>query len=139
MNRTLRSVFLSAVALAALLCLGCIVTHSAHAGVPMLAQLSPPAAPLDEPVIIPSADATSVVIGFLASHAWLSSVLAAFGALSVGYQAVIAWAHQRAAATADDADDKWLASLEARPWFKILDRLFYWGGYLGSALGGKKL
>ncbi len=70
---------------------------------------------------------------------WATTALSIFGAVSIAYQAVIAWAHKRAAETADPADDQWLASLEAKPWFRILDRVFYWGGYAGSKLGGRKL
>ena len=70
---------------------------------------------------------------------WLVTALSIFGTVSIGYQALIAWAHQRAAATTDDSDDKWIAALEAKAWFRVLDKIFYWGGYLGAKLGGKKL
>jgi hypothetical protein len=70
---------------------------------------------------------------------WLVTTLSIFGTISIGYQALIAFAHQRAAATTDDADDKWIAALEAKAWFRVLDKIFYWGGYLGAKLGGKKL
>lgn len=90
-------------------------------------------------VTTPAPEIPSVVTTLLAEHAWLTTALAIFGALSVAYQAVLAWAHKRAAETADLDDDKWLASLEAKPWFKFLDRLFYWGGYLGAKFGGRKL
>lgn len=70
---------------------------------------------------------------------WVGVALSIFGGLSVAYQAVIAWAHKRAAETADPADDAWIASLEAKGWFRLLDRVFYWGGYLGARIGGKKL
>ena len=103
-----------------------------------LAHAQDAAAPA-APALTAAPDAPAFVLDFIAQHAWTSIVLTVFGALTVVYQALIAWAHQRAAATADDADDKWLASLEAKPWFRLLDRIFYWGGYLGAKLGGRKL
>lgn len=86
-----------------------------------------------------SADLTSLVTGLLAQFPWASSVLAAIGVAGTLYNVLITWAHQRAAATASDTDDKWLASLESKWWFRLLDRVFYFGGYLGARLGGKKL
>lgn len=70
---------------------------------------------------------------------WLTTALSIFATVSLAYQALIAFAHKRAAETADLDDDKWIASLEAKAWFRILDKIFYWGGYLGAKIGGKKL
>jgi len=67
------------------------------------------------------------------------TALSIFATVSLAYQALIAFAHKRAAETADLADDKWIASLEAQAWFRILDKVFYWGGYLGAKVGNRKL
>lgn len=86
-------------------------------------------------------DAAVTAIHAVATYipSWLATALSIFGTVSIGYQALIAWAHKRAAETADTMDDNWLASLERKAWFRILDRIFYWGGYLGAKTGGRKL
>jgi hypothetical protein len=101
-------------------------------------QTLPAPAPGDLALAAAPAAESAPVLPF-AVPGWVMTALSIFGAVSIAYQAVIAWAHERAAATADPADDQWIASLEKKAWFRILDRLFYWGGYVGAKLGGKKL
>lgn len=100
-------------------------------------QTLPAPAPGDLALAAPSAEAAPVLPFTLPG--WATTALSIYATVSLAYQALIAWAHKRAAETADVADNQWIASLEAKAWFRILDRFFYWGGYLGSRMGGKKL
>lgn len=75
----------------------------------------------------------------LTAHPRLAAALSIYATLAGLYQLLIAFAHKRAAETTSVTDDQWLASLEAKTWFRVLDRIFYWGGYLGSWSGGRKL
>ncbi len=129
-----RGDLLAAAILAFLLCLGVILLLAA----PAAAQTLPVPAPGDLAVAAAPAADTAPVLPFTLPG-WVTTALSIFGAVSIGYQAVIAWAHKRAAETADPADDQWIASLEAKAWFRILDKIFYWGGYLGTKAGGRKL
>lgn len=91
------------------------------------------------PVTAPSAVVAGDFLSSIGLPSWLVTGLSIFATVSIAYQGLIAFAHKRAAETADVADDKWIASLEAQTWFRILDKVFYWGGYLGAKFGGKKL
>lgn len=97
-----------------------------------------PASAPSAPVVV-SAPAAGDLLSTLGLPSWVVTALSVFATVSIAYQALIAFAHKRAAETADVADDKWMASLESKTWFKILDKVFYWGGYLGAKVGGKKL
>lgn len=114
-----------------------VLTFAALWSVPSLAAQESAAA--ENSAAVATSTLVDVVAGLLSQHTWASTALAIFGALSVVYNALITYAHQRAAATADLDDDKWIASLEEKRWFRILDRIFYFGGYLGAKLGGRKL
>ncbi|AHF89516.1 hypothetical protein OPIT5_03765 [Opitutaceae bacterium TAV5] len=70
---------------------------------------------------------------------WVFTALTIYGTASLAYQALVAWWHKRVADTTETTDDDWTDKLESATWFKILDKIFYFGGYIGSALGGKKL
>ncbi len=118
------------VAVLALLTFFAVTLRAQDPGVPVSTEVA---------AFTAAAELADFAAGLLAQYSWASTALAIFGALTIVYQTLIAWAHQRAAATASDADDKWLASLEAKWWFRLLDRIFYWGGYLGAKLGGRKL
>lgn len=130
MKSKISLLLLAAIAIACIVYLGCLPASAQDA-------TSTPAAVTAAGV--PTAEIPSALVELLTKYSWASTALAVFGALSVVYQALIAWAHKRAAETTETEDDQWLASLEAKWWFRTLDRLFYWGGYLGAKLGGKKL
>ncbi|EIP96885.1 hypothetical protein OpiT1DRAFT_01312 [Opitutaceae bacterium TAV1] len=117
----------------------------ASAAVPAIAQDAPAA-------VIETASAADAIVSVLPDSiqgiaasilekvpSWVFTVLTIYGTLSLAYQALIAWWHKRVAETADTADDQWTEKLTSATWFKILDKVFYFGGYIGSALGGKKL
>lgn len=70
---------------------------------------------------------------------WLTTALTIFGTVSLAAQGFIGWAHKRAAETTSPDDDAWIAKAEASAWFRVIDRIIYFGGYLGSWSGGKKL
>jgi hypothetical protein len=84
-------------------------------------------------------DLNTQLTSLLTAHPRVAAALALFATLSGLYQVLIAFAHKRAAESTSPADDKWIADLEAKRWFRVLDRVFYWGGYLGAWGGGKKL
>jgi cytochrome c-type biogenesis protein CcmH/NrfG len=128
-SKTLLGIFAAIVAIAAIvaLCLPAAAFAQAEAATPAAAPVSPTV----------GGDVLAALAGVVPG--WIVTALSIFGTVSIGYQALIAWAHQRAAATADPKDDQWIAELETKAWFRILDRVFYWGGYLGAKLGGKKL
>lgn len=88
---------------------------------------------------VTAAEVPSFLTDLVAKHSWLVTVFLGWGIASNIWQVLIVWLHKRAAETADDDDDKWVAALEEKAWFRWCDRFFYWGGYLGSRLGGKKL
>ena len=130
-----RSFILAAAALAAVAFFG-----------PQLAHAQDAVAPVAETVVAaPAPDATitavvqTVITAASAKFPWLISALSVFAVVANVYQALITYAHKRAAETADLKDDHWIASLEAKWWFRVLDRIFYWGGYAGARFGGKKL
>jgi hypothetical protein len=110
-----------------------------------LAQAAADSANTSAPAVNPTvgADVAAMLTAFItplvAKWPWVSTVLLAFGGFSAVWNAVIAFLHQRAAATTDVQDDNWVASLEAKWWFRLCDRIAYCGGYLGAWLGGKKL
>ncbi len=83
--------------------------------------------------------AADAITALLTSYPKLALALSIYATLAGLYQVLIAFAHKRAAETSDISDDQWIASLEAKTWFKVLDRIFYFGGYLGAWSGGKKL
>lgn len=127
-----RADLLAAAILAFILTVGFILLFS----VPAYGQTVP--APADLALAAPAAPVAETVLPFTVPG-WVVTALSIFGTVSMAYQALIAFAHKRAAETADLADDQWLASLDKKAWFRVLDRIFYWGGYLGAKLGGKKL
>lgn len=146
---TALGVFLACVALA--FTVAFTATHAfAQASDPQVTSAPSPVV-LDTAVIAPapasapsapvgvSAPAAGDLLSTLGAPSWVVTALSIFATVSIAYQSLIAFAHKRAAETVDLKDDQWLASLDAKPWFRILDRVFYWGGYLGSRLGGKKL
>ena len=124
-----------------LLALGCLLWFASPAHAQALPDLPPPSAlaPAPADLAIAAAPAVSTPALPFTVPGWVVTALSIFGTVSMAYQALIAFAHKRAAETADPADDAWIASLETKAWFRVLDRIFYWGGYLGAKLGGKKL
>lgn len=92
---------------------------------------------------VPAIDPTiiSVVSGILdvAIAKWPSvmAVLTVWGTLSAIYQTIIGAWHTRVAATAGTDDDEFTKKLEGSILFKIFDRIFYFGGYIGTFLGSK--
>lgn len=67
------------------------------------------------------------------------SILSIYGTLSLLWQAVNAWWHKRIAETTTDDDNQWTDKLAKAWWFRVLDKAFYFGGYIGAWKGGKKL
>lgn len=89
----------------------------------------------------PDTSALSAILGAFADKipSWLVTAVSIFGTFSLAAQGFIGWMHKRAAETASPDDDAWIAKAEASTWFKVIDRIIYFGGYLGSWFGGKKL
>ncbi|MFA6289926.1 MAG: hypothetical protein WC661_21290 [Opitutaceae bacterium] len=83
--------------------------------------------------------AVEIINALAAKFSWIPTVLSIYGMLAVGWQVLIAFAHNWAARSAGLLDDQWIAKLEALWWFRFFDRFFYFGGYFGSYMGGKKL
>lgn len=134
--KTLLTWMLSACCIA-LLCVG--VLNLATSAYAQAADLADSTAQIAKPAAAAISTGIDILDAFLVKAPWIGTVLWIYGALSVAYQALIAWAHKKAAETPDARDNEWLASLEAKWWFRILDRVFYWGGYIGARLGGRKL
>lgn len=89
----------------------------------------------------PEASAVSAILSAFSDKipGWLVTAVSIFGTFSLAAQAFIGWMHKRAAETSSPDDDAWIAKAEASTWFKIVDRIIYFGGYIGSWSGGKKL
>ncbi|HSI08818.1 MAG TPA: hypothetical protein VK985_09505 [Rariglobus sp.] len=134
--KTIRTLLLAASALAAVALFGPQLAHAQEAAAPV-AEAVAIAAPAPDATI--TAIVTTVITAASAKFPWIVSALSIFAVVANVYQAVITFAHKRAAETADLKDDHWIATLEAKWWFRILDRIFYWGGYAGARFGGKKL
>ncbi len=87
----------------------------------------------------PTAALTDLLVQVVTKYPRVAAVILLYALAAAIWQAIIGVLHQRAAATSDPTDDTWLATLEGKTWFRFIDCLFYWGGYLGSLLGGRKL
>lgn len=123
---------------AALLGLACFVLPST--GLSQDTAPAPIAAPSETPTdaALP-AEAATIISSVAEKFPWITTVFFFYGIAGSFWQVVITFAHKHVASTAHPEDDAWLKGLEEKAWFRILDKFFYWGGYLGAALGKRKL
>ena len=91
--------------------------------VPLAAPITP-ATDASSPALATSPAAAGDLLSTLGLPSWLVTGLSIFATVSIAYQGLIAFAHKRAAETATPADDQWIASLEAKTWFRILIQKF---------------
>ncbi|RRJ97809.1 hypothetical protein Ga0100231_004955 [Opitutaceae bacterium TAV4] len=116
-------------------CLGLIALFLAFASAVFAATT-----PVDSLVAALPESVQGIAASLLAKvPSWIFTILTVYGTLSLAYQALIAWWHAHIAETTSETDNQWTDKLTSATWFKILDKFFYFGGYIGSALGGKKL
>ena len=129
--KNIQSLILAAVALAATALFLPQILTAQDAAAPAVAA---PAASTELPAVV-----VEVINNLSVKFSWLPTALSIYASLALGWQVVIAFAHNWAAKTSDTKDDQWISKLEAFWWFRVLDRVFYFGGYFGAWKGGKKL
>jgi len=135
--KKIRSFLLSVVAGAAIAACGLFAVHTVNA--------QDAAAPAADAVAVTAAQpelpaaAVGIIDTLVLKFPWLTTVLSIYATAAIGWQLIIAFAHNWAAKTSDVKDDQWIAKLEAFWWFRAADKFFYFGGYFGAWKGGKKL